>query len=562
MLDQLLLRAAGSEASGGSRRTSLQYLVLDEFHTYDGAQGTDVAMLLRRLGLTLKSHWPDDDARITAEDRARPLGRITAGRHLGDPGRQGRPGCRCLSFAGTVFGEPFDDDAVVTESRSEPRRMGRRSRGPHAARGSTAVDVARLDVAAINAAVDRSGTTRPATTIARTVLGILYEGDLADGRAVDADLLLDLAGPPAGRRPWPLRPSDAVDPQGTCRQDGRIGRVASIPRRHATLGNSFGACGRGARPRSGPRRAGCAVGRGAPVGAGAEPHRPRGDSTAQFRWGDDGPPAAGADADEIRPSFPALYCRHCGRSGWGVGLAPVGTSLAVDDEAIRRDHASREGRFRALIYAPAEADAAYAERRTAGRSPLVLGPRPGAAGRDAGGRRSGPAGRLGAACPDHHRQGRRDQPAKDDTCPSCGQVDGIRFLGSAIATLLSVSLVTLFGSATLDRAEKKALVFTDSVQDAAHRAGFVQARSHTLTLRAVLRDAVADGSMSLDELVGEDRPPGRRRSLCPVPHPGPGLRRPAFVRPVLEGVQAAGCRGERQNRVRRGLRWTPRWSSG
>ena len=46
---------------GGSRATSLQYLVLDEFHTYDGAQGTDVAMLLRRLGLALKSHWRDDD---------------------------------------------------------------------------------------------------------------------------------------------------------------------------------------------------------------------------------------------------------------------------------------------------------------------------------------------------------------------------------------------------------------------------------------------------------------------------------------------------------------------
>ena len=37
--------------------SSLRYLVLDELHTYDGAQGTDVAMLLRRLGLTLKSHW-------------------------------------------------------------------------------------------------------------------------------------------------------------------------------------------------------------------------------------------------------------------------------------------------------------------------------------------------------------------------------------------------------------------------------------------------------------------------------------------------------------------------
>ena len=32
-----------------------------------------------------------------------------------------------------------------------------------------------------------------------------------------------------------------------------------------------------------------------------------------------------------------------------------------------------------------------------------------------------------------------------DVCPSCGDRDSIRFLGSAVATLLSVSLTTLFG---------------------------------------------------------------------------------------------------------------------
>ena len=37
---------------------SLTYLVLDEFHTYDGAQGTDVALLLARdLGLPLTYSW-------------------------------------------------------------------------------------------------------------------------------------------------------------------------------------------------------------------------------------------------------------------------------------------------------------------------------------------------------------------------------------------------------------------------------------------------------------------------------------------------------------------------
>ena len=110
--------------------------------------------------------------------------------------------------------------------------------------------------------------------------------------------------------------------------------------------------------------------------------------------------------------------------------------------------------------------------------------------------------------------------SKDDWCPSCQRKDGIRFLGSAIATMLSVSLSTIFGTPGLDTREKKALVFTDSVQDAAHRAGFVQSRSHSLTLRSVIRDAVDDHEVTLDQLVdriiercGDD--PHRRFRLLP-----------------------------------------------
>ncbi len=64
---------------GGQRaRHASQYVVLDEFHTYDGAQGTDVAMLLRRLGATLRMATPD-----------RPLGTRHTGRDLGHA-RHGR----------------------------------------------------------------------------------------------------------------------------------------------------------------------------------------------------------------------------------------------------------------------------------------------------------------------------------------------------------------------------------------------------------------------------------------------------------------------------------------
>ena len=91
MLDQLLLRQADQPIWAKSA-TSLTYLVLDEFHTYDGAQGTDVAMLLRRLGLALKSHWAADDrARSRTEDRGAPAGSGHAGRHVGHPRRQRGP---------------------------------------------------------------------------------------------------------------------------------------------------------------------------------------------------------------------------------------------------------------------------------------------------------------------------------------------------------------------------------------------------------------------------------------------------------------------------------------
>ena len=81
-------------------------------------------------------------------------------------------------------------------------------------------------------------------------------------------------------------------------------------------------------------------------------------SAARYLWSDDGALAGPADigtAELEQRAFPAVYCRHCGRSGWGVSLAAVGANLDTDDTAIRRNHAAHEGRFRALIYAPLEA---------------------------------------------------------------------------------------------------------------------------------------------------------------------------------------------------------------
>jgi len=59
MLDYLLIRPKDKTIWEKNLPETLQYLVVDEFHTFDGAQGTDLACLIRRLKARLKAR---DDA--------------------------------------------------------------------------------------------------------------------------------------------------------------------------------------------------------------------------------------------------------------------------------------------------------------------------------------------------------------------------------------------------------------------------------------------------------------------------------------------------------------------
>src|SRR5919106_4921702 len=54
MLDYLLIRPRDRQLWEHNRPTTLRYVVVDELHTFDGAQGTDLALLLRRLQARLR----------------------------------------------------------------------------------------------------------------------------------------------------------------------------------------------------------------------------------------------------------------------------------------------------------------------------------------------------------------------------------------------------------------------------------------------------------------------------------------------------------------------------
>ncbi len=95
MLEYLLLRPADCEFFDGPSGSHWRFLIMDEAHTYDGANGIEVAMLIRRL-----------KDRVAQSEVGR-LRCIATSATLG-VGPQDYPAA--VSFASQLFGEPFEWD--------------------------------------------------------------------------------------------------------------------------------------------------------------------------------------------------------------------------------------------------------------------------------------------------------------------------------------------------------------------------------------------------------------------------------------------------------------------
>lgn len=108
MLDYLLIRPKDRKLWSKNQSDTLRYVVVDELHTFDGAQGTDLALLLRRLR-----------ARLGTSEQ----GLICAGTSATLGGNADTAPLR--EYARQIFGFEFPADAVITENRlSEAEFLG------------------------------------------------------------------------------------------------------------------------------------------------------------------------------------------------------------------------------------------------------------------------------------------------------------------------------------------------------------------------------------------------------------------------------------------------------
>ncbi|WEV24869.1 DEAD/DEAH box helicase [Streptomyces sp. 71268] len=577
MLDLLLQRQKDAPLWADA---DLTYIVIDEFHTYDGAQGTDVAMLLRRLA-----------AVVGAAEDGRPLGGIcpvatsaTLGSAGGTDGAGAGPRAM-LDVASQVFGVRFPDDAVIGEDRRDAEEFllpvdrslplpspGELAGLPDPARTPGGMDVVARATLGCDTADPRE--------LGRRLLAHPLTHELL--RAKDAPLTaVETLENFPDTSAW--RAEAERDPETAARALARFVALISVARD----------------PKPGPD------GRDRPLLL-VENHLWLRALSRVLRFVAPEPVFSWSDADQVALAeqdraaaerralaiaaqterrlrvrgagrLPAAYCRHCGRSGWAA-ICPDRDPQNLHhapDEIYRAAAAggAAKGRVRAMI-AATPAEAAEQARAVLARRAAHRG-RKGAA-HDASllvlednGRAlraldpdevlpEGEGGRI-ASAPENGvyvwvwfgNQEMADH-ARQDRCPACGQGQGIRFLGAGVAPLASVVVTQLFTGGELPKADeqgrdrRKTLIFNDSVQDAAHRAGFVASRSWKFSLRSLLHDQLVAGIAANPEYAADGVPlneliaslvtraaePGERLLAAVVP---PDLDTIDPVRRLLDG---------------------------
>ncbi|MGZ9883993.1 DEAD/DEAH box helicase [Rhodococcus ruber] len=478
MLDLLLLRS-GDNPLWDNAASALQYLVLDEFHTYDGAQGTDVAMLIRRLG-----------TRIGVAETGRPLGRVTpvaTSATLGGGSRSNE----LREFAETIFGTEFPPESLVTEVSLTAADVV-----PHVdfSLDIPAVEVI-LEAPMPDAAVE--GSWEP---LARAVLEPVGEQgahaapvDYADPVAIGEVLRTHFLTRAVidALSDEPLTPPDAVT---RITQTGVLAwgvHNASRPVEVQQALLKFLALLSLARIRDDHGSLRPLLNVQVQLWVRELTRMLRQVSREpSFDWWHDGPPADGT-------YLPAVHCRVCGHSGWMTSTTELGDSFAHEPQTIWRDSVGPATRHktRALLLADAaDQDVSFVDVDT-----LEFGS-------------TSSANTIAVHCTAD------EDAAVEQTCPACGARNAIRFLGSSVATLLSVGLTSEFGSPLLAEDEKKTLVFTDSVQDAAHRAAFIEGRAFQFNFRSALLAAVRGKRTTLQtaaERLSSDTPVAQLYSITP-----------------------------------------------
>ncbi|MCH1909743.1 DEAD/DEAH box helicase [Stenotrophomonas sp. Y6] len=471
MLDFLLIRAADTPLWARQRPDTLRYLVVDELHTFDGAQGTDLACLIRRLKGRLET----------------PPGQLVCvgtSATLGSDGEQD-----LLAFAGQIFGETLDEHAVIAEDR-EPV----------------------ADYLA-DAVVEFTQSPPPDAV---SVLDPAGHDDLQSWLAAQVPLWF---GTPCS--------AEQVDDAGwRCRLGGMLKShfafqnllrdMERLGPRAVALDDLLAVLARRLPPHADARYP--LLWLASLLALVAHARQPRGVSLDAVRGEQDtafflqvkvelwlrelrrmvasleNPPRLTHHDDLGKPEqaqvwLPVIHCRDCHATGWGATLPRTSPNQFNQDiQQFYSAFFAEDVSTRFLFPHGENADPkVFEHKRVCPRCGTLH-----ALGQTHCDCAEDPVVLVDVDVTANLREGMRNgarYTRSHHDCPYCGGHKTLSIVGSQAASLAAVMLAQLFGSRF--NPDKKLIAFSDSVQDAAHRAGFLAARTWRLNLRPAVAQVIA-----------------------------------------------------------------------
>lgn len=459
MLDFLLLRAADAPLWAHQQPDTLRYLVVDELHTFDGAQGTDLACLIRRL-----------KGRLNA-----PPGQLVCvgtSATLGDEGVSD-----LLAFAGDVFGEQLDGRSVIAEDRESvgdylAEALVEFTQSPQPSDLDVLAPENYDDLHAYLAAQaplwfgESCSVTQAEDFAWRCVLGdrlkshfafqnLLRDLERLGPKSVLLDdllLLLKRRLPSCDDERFALLwlsslLSLATHARQDAHQDFFLQVKVEIWLREL-------------------RRMVAVL-----------------DAEPQLRHHDDL-----RKADMERLHLPVIHCRECHATGWGSTQQKISPNqLTHDLQGFYSAFFAEDVSTRFIFPASTGANPAVFERKQVCPACGTLHQ---ASQTECAHCEDQPL--LAVDIASNLREGTRNgakYTKSHHDCPYCAGYKTLTIVGSQAASLAAVMVGQLF--ATRFNPDKKLIAFSDSVQDAAHRAGFLAARTWRMNLRPALTQVIA-----------------------------------------------------------------------
>lgn len=466
MLDYLLTRPGDFSLWRDNGPDTLQYIVVDELHTFDGAQGTDLACLIRRL----KARLGIEAGKVCAVGTSATLGGESEAASLVD-------------YAEKIFGESFGPEAIVREDTLTTSEF---FRGALIERGGA------IDPSHTQTLLYRDYETAEAYIRAQVRLWLDFElpapispesqvelGEKIKGHAFLRNLIEILEGRSLGMDYIEAAFAKILPEFSTATTDYREGLLMSfLALVSAARINDAGRIAPFLQVRY---QLWLREMRRMTANLGPKP---------ELRYFDD------LSNREIKTHLPLVHCRDCGIMGWGSTMREhdeaLGASLQKFYEAffgqsptlrfVFPEEDLRPGQMNFKVHACP--DCLYIHRGETPGSCHKCGSR---------------SGMIPILLHDPRRKNaRKDRIYASLDCPHCGGHHTLTILGSRAASLTSVAISQLYASPF--NADRKLLAFSDSVQDAAHRAGFFAARTYRFNLRTAIQKVVSTLSAPLSVL--------------------------------------------------------------